>query len=100
MAKKRFVVVCTEFRGVFAGYVKGRNGNEAELVNSRRLWKWSGAASLSELSQKGVSKPAQCKFPCEMPEQTVLGVIEIIKCSQEAIDSIKGVPEWTAQWKK
>ena len=92
----KYCIVRSTEAGVFAGYVKERNGNEAVLLNSRRLWRWCGAASLSELSQKGVSKPDQCKFPCEVPEETVIGVIEVIPCSKKAIESIKGVSEWTA----
>ncbi|WP_438967024.1 DUF6948 domain-containing protein [Flavobacterium sp.] len=35
----------------------------AKLKNARRIWYWDGAASLSELSREGVSKPENCKFP-------------------------------------
>ena len=91
----QYCIVRTESAGVFAGYVASRNGNEAELIDSRRIWYWSGAASLSELAVRGTSAPGECKFPCVVPQETVFGVIEIIPCTGAACDSIKGVKEWT-----
>ena len=49
-----YVVVCTYSAGVFAGNIKSRKGQEAELTNARRLWYWDGAASLSQLAVDGV----------------------------------------------
>ena len=91
----QYCIVRTESAGVFAGYVAKRTGSEAELVDSRRIWYWSGAASLSELAIRGTSDPGNCKFPCEVAKHVVLGVIEVIPCTAEAVKSIKGVKEWT-----
>ncbi|MCF0120546.1 MAG: hypothetical protein HUJ65_02815, partial [Oscillospiraceae bacterium] len=33
-----------------------------ELTQCRRIWYWSGAASLSQLANDGVRKPDECKF--------------------------------------
>lgn len=89
-----YVIVRTARAGVFAGFLKSRDGQEATLQNSRRLWYWDGAASLSQLSQEGVSKAQNCKFPCEEPEKTVFEVIEIIPATEKAKKSIAGVPIW------
>jgi len=90
----KYCIVRTYSAGVFAAFVKSLEGDKAELIDSRRLWYWDGAASLSQLSQEGVSKPENCKFPQVMPEQTVLGVIEVIPCSDKAKKSIEGVKVW------
>ena len=90
----KYCIVRTYSAGVFAGFLKERNGMEAVVVNARRLWYWDGAASLSELSQYGVSKPQNCKFPCAVPEVTLTQVIEILPVTPEAKASIDGVPEW------
>jgi hypothetical protein len=82
--------------GVFAGYLKERKDKEATLVKARRIWRWEGAASLSELAQKGTSKPDECKFPCEVDSVTLTEVIEIIPITAEAKLSINNVPVWTA----
>ena len=92
----RYQIIRTDRAGVFAGTVADRNGSEATLTNVRRLWRWDGAASLSQLAVDGTSKPGQCKFSVVVPEMMVLGVIEIIPCTEKAEASIKGVKEWKA----
>ena len=88
------VIIRTEKAGVFFGEVKERNGNEATISNCRRLWYWDGAASISQLAVEGVKNPQKCKFTVTVDEMTVLGVIEIIPCTEEAINSINAVSIW------
>lgn len=92
--KNQMSIIRTEKAGVFFAEVKSRNGNEAVLTNCRRLWYWSGAASLSQLAVDGVTRPGECKFTVIVPEMTVLGVIEIIPTSENAVKSINSVPIW------
>lgn len=89
-----YVIIRSDRAGVFAGYLKSKDTNEVNLLQARRLWYWDGAASLSQLAVDGVSKPENCKFPIEIPDVTVLGVIEIIQCSEKARLSIKNVSIW------
>lgn len=89
-----YVIIRTYSAGVFAGYLKEKKDNEVVLLNARRIWYWSGANSLSELAVHGVTKPLECKFPCEVPEVTLLGVIEILEVSEKARNSINNVPVW------
>ena len=90
------VIIRTEKAGVFFGNIKERNGQEAIITNCRRLWYWSGAASLSQLAVEGTSRPRDCKFTVVVEEMVVLGVIEIIPCTQKAIESINSVAVWKA----
>ena len=90
-----YVIVRCDRAGVFAGYLEEREGTEAILVNVRRLWYWSGAASLSQLAIDGTSKPGDCKFPAPVSKIVVTGVIEVISTTQKAKDSIEGVKEWS-----
>ena len=90
------VIIRTETAGVFFGNIKERNGQEATITNCRRLWYWSGAASLSQLAVEGTSRPRDCKFTVVVEEMVVLGVIEIIPCTQKAIESINSVAVWKA----
>jgi hypothetical protein len=91
-----YVIVRTFSAGVFAGTLVSREGREVTLSNARRLWYWSGAASLSELAMRGVKRPDHCKFPVAVPEVLLLEAIEILPCTHEARASIEGVPEWKA----
>ena len=90
------VIIRTEKAGVFFGNIKERNGQEAVITNCRRLWYWSGAASLSQLAVDGTSRPKDCKFTTVIDEMVVLGVIEIIPCTEKAIESINSVAVWKA----
>ena len=89
-----YCIVRTYSAGVFAGYVKSREGREVMVVNSRRLWHWSGAASLSQMAEEGTTAPDSCKFPCVVEHTVLLEAIEIIKCSEQARKSIQGVEVW------
>lgn len=90
---QKYIVRCNG-AGVFYAEIKERRGSEADLVNARRLWYWDGAASLSQLALEGVKRPKSCKFTVTVPEMTVLGVIEVIPCTEEAVECINEVPEW------
>lgn len=94
--KSEYSVVRTNSAGVFAGIISKREGQEGVVKNARRLWYWSGAASLSELSVKGVRNPGECKFPCPVDEVILTEIIEILPMTEEAIESIYSVPEWKA----
>ena len=90
----RYVIVRTRDAGVFAGYLKEKDGDEVVMVSVRRLWYWSGASSLSQLAMEGVKRPGECKFPCELDEVRLLGAIEIIRCTEPARKNISEVPVW------
>lgn len=88
-------IICRSNRaGVFAGTLAKREGSEVTLTQARRLWYWDGAASLSQLSQEGVKRPGNCKFPCEVPEVLLLDSIELLPVSDAAKASIAEVPTW------
>lgn len=90
-----YVIVRTYSAGVFAGTLESRNGREVALTDARRIWYWSGAASLSELAVRGTSRPDQCKFPVAVPRVELLEVIEILDTTPTARASIEAVPEWS-----
>ena len=94
--ENQYSIIRTDRAGVFAGYIKERNGAEAVLTDVRRLWYWHGAASLSQLAVEGTNRPRDCKFTVVVPEMVVLGVIEIIPCTEAAEKSIRGVSVWRA----
>lgn len=82
--------------GVFYGTIAEYDNisREATIKDCRRLWYWSGSASLSQLAMEGVKNPDACKFTIVVPEMAVMEVIEIIPCTDEAIRIIEGVRVW------
>ena len=74
-----YVIVRTRSAGVFAGVLpKEDYATTVTLRQARRLWYWSGAASLSELSVRGTKNPGACKFPAVVAEAFLPDVIEIL----------------------
>lgn len=88
------VIIRGDRSGVFFGTLVEKNGREVKLTNCRRLWFWSGAASLSQLAMEGVNNPSGCKFTVAVSEIVILDAIEIIACSKSAIENIESVREW------
>ena len=64
------------------------------LKRARRIWQWSGAASLSQLAQSGTSKPNDCKFPEEVSSVELLQAVEILDVTAEAKRTIDSVKVW------
>lgn len=79
---------------MFYGTLTAKEGNEVELKDCRRIWYWDGAASISELAVNGTAKPQECKFTVVVPQMQIMGVIEIIPCTDEAQESIEDVWVW------
>ena len=90
----KYCIVRTYSAGVFAGTLVSLNGKEVQLENARRIWFWDGAASLSQLCMEGTKKPDECKFPCAVNFVHLTEAIEILPCTAQAEESIKGVPIW------
>jgi hypothetical protein len=91
-----YKIVRTQSAGVFAGYLKSRNGQEVVMLKARRIWYWDGAASLSQLAIDGTSKPNNCKFPEAVDKVELLQVIEILDVTDKAKKSIESVKNWVA----
>lgn len=92
----RYVIVRTYSAGVFAGELKSKKGKKVVLLNARRLWYWSGAASLSQLAVDGVKNPSACKFPVAVPRIDLTEAIEVLQTTDKGRKSIEDVPVWTA----
>ena len=90
----RKVIVRGDRSGVFFGTLKAVCRHEVELADCRRIWEWSGAASLHQLAADGVKSPEGCRFTVPVKEIGIIDAIEIIPCTEKASVCIEGVPEW------
>lgn len=95
------VIIRSYAAGVHYGYLKEvedtLSGRVVKLVNTRRIWYWSGASSLSQMALEGVKDPDLCKFSVEIPENEIVNVIEIIPISEEALENLNSVPVWRSK---
>jgi len=97
METKKFHIIRTYSAGVWFGNIKQLNENSVILVNARRLWYWSGAASLSQLAVEGTKRPNDCKFTVTIVDKEGVylpQIIEVLPCTTEAVENIKSVREW------
>jgi len=100
-AKKReYVIVrCTQ-GGVHAGYLEKQTRDHVFLVGARRIWYWSGAASLSEIAVYGLNpeKSSASKIAAKVRRVQLRqsDCCEILACEPEGQHSIEGVATWRA----
>jgi len=86
------VIIRTYSAGVHYGTLARKTDMEVDLVNAKRIWSWSGAATLSQLAMEGVKDPGNSKFSMAVDKIT-LDAIEIIPCRPAACLIIEGL-EW------
>ena len=92
--ENKYFIVRADRAGVFFGQIKERNENEVTMTNVRKLWYWDGACAVEELAVNGTKKPDKCKFTLIVPEMIIANPIQIIPCTDKAIESINGVGVW------
>ena len=93
----RDCMVRTHSAGVFAGILSEMEGTACVVTCARRVWYWDGAASLSELAQRGTSRPQNCKFPLPVESVLLTEVVEIIPITPEARATIDAVKAWSEE---
>ena len=89
-----YKIIRSDRAGVFAGYLKSLEGQKAIILEARRIFYWSGAASLSQLAIDGTSKPNDCKFPEAVSSVILTDVIEVLTVTAKAKTSIESVKIW------
>jgi translation elongation factor EF-1alpha len=78
---------------VHFGYLVRRDGKDVDLVKSRRIWRWYGANTLSEIALHGLDeKTSRVGEPVTI---TLTEAIEIIDCTPKAVAKIEA-----AKWAK
>ncbi len=87
----QYVVVRTYASGVHVGYLKSYDAQTRHifLTQARRIWRWEGAFTLSEVSQHGIKDG---KLSMELPEIMISDVLEIIKCSDVGAKNLSKQP--------
>ena len=92
-ASEKPVIVRTYSAGVHFGYLARREGKEVDLVRSRRIWRWGGAWTLSEIATSGLdARKSKVAAPVSI---TLTEAIEIIDCTPDAVASLEGA-QWAA----
>jgi hypothetical protein len=92
------VLIRSYAAGVHFGYLKKEeftvSGKVVTLLNTRRVFYWDGAASLSQMALEGVSKPKNCKFSVQLDSNEIVNVVETIPLTEKALLNLYGVAIW------
>jgi hypothetical protein len=93
--QRPFVIIRSHGAGVFAGYLSEENDKEQTVVldGCIRLWRWTGC-SLSQVANDGIAGTGENKFGMPTQGHKILGVIEIIPCTEKARTVIEAVKKW------
>ena len=79
----KYVIVRTFSAGVHVGVVQSRNGKEVVLTEAKRIWSWSGANTLSEISLDGINAKGS-KVSDQVDTILLTEAIEVIPMSAKA----------------
>jgi hypothetical protein len=90
-----YVVVRTYSAGVHIGYLLKQEYKEVVLVNSRRVYYWEGANTLSDVANIGSVLPKNCKITAPVSRITLTEAIEIIPVTKKSADVLASIPNWT-----
>ncbi len=80
--------------GVHFGELVSIEGKECWVKNSRRVFYWTKACSLSQLAIEGSKEIEKCQIAMTVPEQFLTEVIEVIPMSETAKEQLQGSTEW------
>lgn len=89
----KFCVIRTYSAGVHVGTLVKHKGTKVTLSNARRIWSWSDAKTLHEISLAGVGKGSRISDPVDAILLTE--AIEIIPTTAAAKENLES-GKWAA----
>lgn len=96
MKKEQYFIVRTDRAGVFFGQIESKTATSIVMRNVRKLHYWTGAGAVEQISVDGVSSPSSCRFTVSVDSQEIANWIQILPCTEKAVNSINSVKEWKA----
>ena len=98
--KEEYVIARCRDAGVHAGYLAKTDKSHTVLRDARRIWYWSGAASLSEIAVYGLnptkSQASKIAAPVKSVRLRDSDICELTVCSEDGRKSVEGAPVWRA----
>ena len=95
-----YVIARCSAAGVHAGIVESTDAHHTVLRDARRIWYWTGAASLSEIAAHGLNpaKSSGSKIAAPVPKLRLRDgdIAELIVCLPEGRKSVEGAATWRA----
>lgn len=97
---QEYVIARCRDAGVHAGYLVSTSATHTVLRDARRIWYWTGAASLSEIAVYGLnpqkSQGSKIAAPVKSVRLRDSDICELTVCTDEGRASVTGAPVWRA----
>ena len=90
----KHVIVRGNASGVFFGVLESRSGKDVSLTSARKIWKWVGACGVEQIAVNGLSNLGDNQLTIEVESMIITDAIQVILCTEEAIEKLKLVPVW------
>ena len=82
MTEQKFVLVTTEYRGVFAGFLESQDSRTVVLTRAKCAIRWNTGGGFLELAKKGPNDGS--RIGSEAERITLYGVTSIADVTDEA----------------
>jgi ferredoxin-fold anticodon binding domain-containing protein len=83
----KYCIIRTYSAGVHVGYVEACEETRIVLSESRRIWSWAGAFTLSEIAVNGLNY-MESRIAIEVPRILLTEAIETIEVSNQSRETI------------
>lgn len=90
--KGRFVIVCTTYRGVFAGWAEDTSGDRIFLKGARMAIYWGTTRGVMELAETGPTAKSKISAAADIE---VRGITAVFECQPAAIEKWKAIESET-----
>lgn len=94
---EKTVIIRSNMAGVFFGTLAEQNVNEVTLNNARKIYYWSGAACVEEISQNGIKNLEESRITMEVESIVIFDVCQILLCTDQAVENLKSAKAWKIQ---
>jgi hypothetical protein len=75
--KRRPVIVCTEYKGVFYGLAADTTGDRIHLESARMAIRWGTTRGVMELAETGPTSSSKISAPADIEVRKVTAVFEV-----------------------
>lgn len=83
----QYCIIRTFSAGVHCGIVKSIQGQQVILAETRRIWQWEKAFTLSSVAINGIGEKSLVSI--QVPTILLTEAIEIIPCSEKAEKNLR-----------
>ena len=89
MSKEKPVIITTEYRGVYFGYLVEQNKRTCILEKARMAIRWGTTDGVDQLAATGPTD--ESKIGALAPRIWLCGITSIVDCTKEAVERWKAI---------